>query len=270
MNKLSADAIRNLLPKGTVLGKEIFCLGTVDSTNVRLKELAEAGAPHGTVVMADEQTGGKGRKGRKFESPAGAGLYFSLLLRPSCGAAETVCLTPWTAVAAADAIFNCCDVRPDIKWVNDLLLGGRKLCGILTELGLAPDGKLDYVIIGIGINLTHTREEFDALGLGEIATSLAAEGVQEVCGNKLAAALVVEMDKVAKDFPQDKNLWLARYRSGCITTEKAVRVIRGAENRAAFALEVEDDFSLRVRYEDGTVECVNAGEVSVRGMMGQM
>ena len=201
MEKLCADAIRNLLPKGLVLGKEIICFGRVDSTNVRLKELAEAGAPHGTVVIADEQTGGKGRKGRKFESPAGAGLYFSLLLRPLCSVAETVCLTPWAAVAAAEAVFRCCGTRPDIKWVNDLLLDGRKLCGILTELGLTPDGKLDYVIIGIGINLSHTREQFAALGLDEIATSLAAEGIKGISGNEMAAALIAELDKLARDFP---------------------------------------------------------------------
>jgi len=269
MEKLNAQKIKSLLPEGIALGREICCLDCVDSTNVYLKGLAERGAPHGTVVMADEQTGGKGRKGRRFESVAGAGLYFSLLLRPQCDLADTVNLTPWAAVAVAQAIQNYCGARPDIKWVNDLLLNGRKLCGILTELSVSPVGVLDYAIVGIGINLKQSREEFAALGLGEIATSLAAEGLGEVDRNSLAAALIAELDKLAAQFPQGKELWLSRYRAGCISTGKPVRVIRGDESRAAFSLEVEEDFALRVRYEDGTVESVNAGEVSIRGMMGQ-
>jgi len=269
MEKLNAQQIKSLLPEGTVLAGELHCLDCVNSTNVFLKELAEGGAPHGTVVIADEQTGGKGSKGRRFESVAGAGLYFSLLLRPGCELADTVNLTPWTAVAVAGAIQSCCGVRPDIKWVNDLLLGGRKLCGILTELSASSSGELDYAVIGIGINLKQTREEFAALGLGEIATSLAAEGLGEVDRNTLAAALIAALDTMAAQFPHEKELWLSRYRAGCITTEKPVRVIRGNEFRAAYALEVEDDFSLLVRYEDGTTESVNAGDVSIRGMMGQ-
>jgi BirA family biotin operon repressor/biotin-[acetyl-CoA-carboxylase] ligase len=94
--------------------------------------------------------------------------------------------------------------------------------------------------------------------------------VEAVCGNRVAAALIAALDRMAKEFPIEKEKWLTRYRAGCITTGKAVNVIRGPQSRPAFALEVEEDFSLRVRYEDGTVECVNAGEVSVRGMMGQM
>jgi BirA family biotin operon repressor/biotin-[acetyl-CoA-carboxylase] ligase len=218
--------------------------------------------------MANEQTAGKGSKGRSFASTAGAGLYFSLLLRPGCDLADTVGLTPWTAVAVSEAIFSCCGAKPDIKWVNDLLLNGRKLCGILTELSITPDGALDYAIIGIGINLKQTREDFDALELGEIATSLAAEGFAEVDRSELAAALIAALDRMAAQFPREKERWLACYRAGCISTGRPVRVIRGMQTRNAFALEVEDDYSLRVRYEDGTEESVNAGDVSIRGMMG--
>jgi BirA family biotin operon repressor/biotin-[acetyl-CoA-carboxylase] ligase len=269
MEKLNAQHIRSLLPDGITLGGKLHCLDRVGSTNVFLKELAEEGAPHGTVVMANEQTTGKGSKGRRFESAADAGLYFSLLLRPNCDLADTVALTPWTAVAVAGAISACCGARPDIKWVNDLLLNGRKLCGILTELSIKPDGALDYAIIGIGINLTQTRADFAALELGEIATSLAAEGFAGVSRNALAAALITALDRMAAQFPREKESWLERYRSGCISTGRAVRVIRGDQSRAAQSLTVEDDFSLRVRYEDGTEESVNAGDVSIRGMMGQ-
>lgn len=269
MEKLNAQRIRSLLPEGTTIGGEIHCLECVGSTNVYLKELADRGAPHGTVVVADEQTLGKGSKGRRFESLAGVGLYFSLLLRPDCELADTVNLTPWTAVAVAEAIRSCCGACPDIKWVNDLLLNGRKLCGILTELSVNPAGTLDYAIVGIGINLKQSRADFEALGLGEIATSLAAEGLEAVERSALTAALITEMDKLAAQFPREKAAWLARYRAGCVSTGKAVRVIRGSESRSGYALEVEEDFSLRVRYEDGSEESVNAGDVSIRGMMGQ-
>lgn len=269
MEKLNAQRIRSLLPEGVVLGGEIHCLDCVDSTNIYLKGLADQGAPHGTVVMAEEQTLGKGRKGRRFESLAGAGLYFSLLLRPCCELSDTVNLTPWAAVAVARAIRDSSGVCPDIKWVNDLLLNGRKLCGILTELSVNAAGGLDYAIVGIGINLTQSREDFAALGLGEIATSLAAEGLGGTDRSALAAALIAQLDILAAQFPKEKKDWLARYREGCVSTGRAVNVIRGEESRAAFALEIEEDFSLRVRYEDGSEESVNAGEVSIRGMMGQ-
>lgn len=265
MNEMS---IRALLPVGSTIGKRILCLDRVDSTNDYLKKLALQGAEHGTVVLADGQSGGRGRMGRRFESPAGAGVYLSVLLRPECEPSEIVTLTAWAAVAVCDALEVCCGIRADIKWTNDLLLNGRKLCGILTELVM--DRNMPCVVLGIGLNVVQSREDFDALGLGEIATSLAAEGVSRgVDREMLAAALITALDGMMKEFPQAKKQWLGRYRERCVTLNRPVSVHRTGETLNAFALAVEEDFSLRVRYENGGEECLSAGEVSVRGLLGQ-
>ena len=264
-SSVNEQNIRKLLPPELVLGRTMRCLECTGSTNDELKKLALRGGEHGTVVLADEQTGGRGRMGRRFESPAGAGVYLSALLRLGCPPAEALDLTAWVALAVCDALETCCGVRTDIKWTNDLLLNGRKLCGILTELVM--DGATPCVILGIGLNVTQSRENFAALGLEQIATSLAAEGVT-VEREELAAALIKALDGMMKEFPHKRQLWLGRYRERCITLNRPVTVLLGGERRTAFALAVEDDFTLRVRMEDGVEECLSAGEVSVRSLMG--
>lgn len=262
---MNENTIRGLLPPGRTLGRDIHCLDCVGSTNDYLKELALQGAEHGTVALADRQSGGRGRMGRRFESPAGAGVYLSVLLKPNCPPDELVTLTAWAAVAVREAVENCCGVRPEIKWTNDLLLGGRKLCGILTELVM--DGDTPCVVLGIGLNVTQSREDFAPLGLEDIATSLAAEGVT-VEREALAAAVIAALDGMMEEFPREKERWLNRYREGCMTLNRPVTVHWKGESLAAFALAVEDDFTLRVRWEDGGEELLSAGEVSVRGLLG--
>ena len=132
--------------------KDMFhYLPETDSTNVQLKAMARQGAPHGTVVIAGRQTGGKGRLGRTFHSPENAGVYLSILIRPNCAPGQLMHLTCAAAVAMCDAIEQAAGIRAGIKWTNDLVYGKRKLGGILTELGFSPDGKVDWVIVGIGI-----------------------------------------------------------------------------------------------------------------------
>ena len=116
------------------IGRELLCFDTIDSTNNELKRRAVSGTVDGTVILADQQTGGRGRRGRSFVSPAGKGLYLSAALRPQCPLSEISTLTAWTAVALCDAVESVCGVRPGIKWPNDLVLNRKKLCGILTEL----------------------------------------------------------------------------------------------------------------------------------------
>lgn len=262
---MNETRIRGLLPAERTLGRELLCPQWVGSTNEELKTLALQGGKHGTVMLADGQGAGRGRMGRRFESPEGAGIYLSLLLRLTGEPAKAAQLTAWAAVAVCSALERCCGVRADIKWVNDLLLGGRKLCGILTELVM--DGETPCAILGIGLNVNQSRTELAAVGLGEIATSLAAEGVT-VARETLAAAILTEMEEMMGEFPHAEQKWLERYRALCITKNRPVTVLRGGEPHAAFALAVEDDFSLRVRMEDGHEERLTAGEVSVRGLMG--
>ena len=240
---------------------------SLDSTNDRLKAMAKQGAPHGTILIADRQTGGHGRRGRSFLSPGGVGIYFSLLLRPECAPTELMHLTCATAAAMCDAVENAADFRPGIKWTNDLVFGGRKLCGILTELGFRPSGELDYAIIGIGVNCCQREADFPP-ELQDIAGSLAMVTGRDIDRAKVAAAMMEALYAMSQSLLSGKETLLASYRKDCITIGQEVSLVRGEEIRHGKALDVDDDGALVVAFPDGSIEHVNSGEVSVRGMYG--
>ena len=161
-----------LMDPNRQVGKALVCLDTVDSTNNEVKRRAVDAVPDGLAVVAAQQTGGRGRRGRTFVSPPG-GLYLSALLRPQCPLEQVSALTAWSAVAVCDAIQQVCGVRPGVKWPNDVILEGRKLCGILTELELeAETAALRYVVVGIGVNLSQTEADFGP-EVAPVAISLA-------------------------------------------------------------------------------------------------
>ena len=229
--------------------------------------MAKQGAPHGTILIADRQTGGHGRRGRSFLSPGGVGIYFSLLLRPECAPTELMHLTCATAAAMCDAVENAADFRPGIKWTNDLVFGGRKLCGILTELGFRPSGELDYAIIGIGVNCCQRKADFPP-ELQDIAGSLAMVTGRDIDRAKVAAAMMEALYAMSQSLLSGKEALLASYRKDCITIGQEVSLVRGDEIRHGKALDVDDDAALVVAFPDGSIEHVNSGEVSVRGMYG--
>ena len=267
-NRLSAGAISARLDTEAVVGREIICLEQVDSTNSYLKRRAAEGAPHGLAAAAEEQTGGRGRRGRRFESPRGAGLYLSVLLRPDCTPVKAVNLTAWVGVAVCDAVEAVSGLRPQIKWTNDIILNGRKLCGILTEMSVEGEtGAVQYVVAGMGTNVHERAEDFAAAGLSDIATSLAIEGA-EVDRCALASALLNALDRMTREFPREKARWLEQYRKDCLTPGHEVKLVGPDGERPAKALAVDDDFRLVVAYPDGSTEAVNSGEVSVRGIAG--
>ncbi len=250
-----------------VVGCQVVCLDEVDSTNDELKRRAMAGAVTGLAVTADSQTGGKGRRGRSFQSLAGQGLYLSVLLRPQAPLEQVSQLTAWTAVAVCKAIENTSGVAASIKWPNDVLVEGKKLCGILTELGVeAETGSLSYVVVGMGTNLTQTEADFGP-ELAPVATSLALQGAQ-VTRRELAAALLDELEAMNAAFPHDRADYLAEYRRRCVTLGREVRLVRPDGETSAKALDIDDSFALRVRLEGGREETVSSGEVSVRGVLG--
>ncbi len=254
--------------KGCTVGRNLICLDSVDSTNNYAKQLANEGAPGGTVVVADQQTGGRGRMGNAFDSPSGKGLYLTVLLRPEMEPAQTVNLTAWAAVAVCDALEQITGVRPGIKWTNDIIMQHRKVCGILTEMGLeAESGQLQYVIVGIGINVSQTEEDFGP-ELAEKAVSLAQAGYPAVRRADLAAALIRALDRMVCAFPREKETWLARYRKDCVTVGHQVRLVQKGNEKIAFAREIDDQFALVVTEADGTESIVSAGDVSVRGLLG--
>ena len=147
---------------GCLVGRRLLCLDTVDSTNTECKRRAMAGAREGLAILAEEQSGGRGRLGRSFQSPRGKGLYLSVLLRPPLEPVQVTDFTAWVAVAVCDGVQAACGVRPRIKWTNDIVLNGKKLAGILTELGLESESNaLEYLVTGIGINVNQGPEDFD-------------------------------------------------------------------------------------------------------------
>ena len=238
---------------------------SIDSTNTRAKELAIQGAPHGTVLIADHQTGGRGRRGRSFHSPAGSGIYMSVILRPNCPPSELMHLTCAAAVALCDAVENSCDFRPGIKWTNDLVYGQRKLAGILTELGFNAQGLVDWAIVGIGINCTQEETKFPE-EIRSIAGSLASVSGQTIDRAAVAAAM---MDALYRMDLTQKTEILNQYRTDCITLGKEISLVRADGNiHHGTALDIDEEGALMVRLLDGCMEIVNSGEVSIRGMYG--
>ncbi len=240
---------------------------TIGSTNDHIRSLAKAGAPHGTVVIADHQTGGHGRRGRSFHSPEGVGVYLSILLRLQCQPTELMHLTCAVAVAMCEAVEASAGFRPGIKWTNDLVFGKRKLGGILTELGFTPQGKLDYAIIGVGINCCQSPEDFPE-DIRDMAGSLAMITGRDIDRAKVAAAMMESLHRMDTRLLTEKVRILAQYKADCITVNQDVVLVRGDEKRYGHALDVDAEGALVVRFADGSIEAVNSGEISVRGMYG--
>lgn len=239
----------------------------ITSTNDVLKQMAVQGAPHGTVLIADRQTGGRGRRGRSFLSPAGVGIYLSVLLRPHCKPDELMHLTCAVAGAMCEAVERSAGFRPGIKWTNDLVYRKRKLAGILTELGFTPDGLVDYAVIGIGVNCCQKPEDFPS-EIQNIAGSLATVSGHDIDRAKVAAAMVDALYEMDCRLLTGKAALLDGYRRDCITIGQDISVVRGDTVRHGHALDVDEEGALIVRFPDGHTEAVNSGEVSVRGMYG--
>ena len=241
---------------------------TIDSTNTRAKELAAAGAAHGTVLIADSQTGGRGRRGRNFHSPAGSGIYMTVILRPECSPGDLMHLTCASAVAMCEAVEDSCGIRPGIKWTNDLVVGRRKIAGILTELGFGSRGGVDYAIIGVGLNCCQAESDFPE-EIRDIAGSLHTVTGKAVDRAAVAAAMIDALYRMDRTLLTWKDSMMEQYRKDCITLGKAVSLVKAdGIVRHGTALDVDADGGLLVQFDDGAEETVNAGEVSVRGMYG--
>lgn len=247
---------------------QLHCFHTIGSTNTYAKELAANGASHGTVIVADRQTGGRGRMGRSFHSPGTLGIYLSVILRPNCTPDKLMHLTCAAAVAMCDAVEAAAGIRPGIKWTNDLVFGTRKLGGILTELALdAKTGLVRYAVIGIGINCCQTPADFPE-EISQIAASLSMVTGKDIDRSTLAAAMIAALMKMDAHLLTNQDAIMTAYRANCITLGKQVSVVRGDTAEHATALDVDDLGALIVRFEDGRTEAVNSGEVSIRGMYG--
>ena len=267
----------DLLSKGAISAyltddrsEDLYVYDSVGSTNTVLKDLAANGSKSGTVVIADHQASGKGRRGRSFESPSGVGIYLSYLLKPQSGLNRISDLTSWTAVAVSDAIRNAYGLETSIKWVNDLLMNKKKICGILTEVTVEGEsGFIDTCIIGIGINVNESSFPDE---LKDIATSISIENGGKIFERaKLAAEIIKSMDRLKDNWPDD-SYYLEKYRELNITTGSKITAFPitkdNSQGKSGTALEINEDFSLKVQFDDGSIEDLKSGEVSVRGLYG--
>ena len=204
----------------------VRCFAQIDSTNSYLKAEAMRGAPDGLCAIADRQTAGRGRAGRPFRSDAGQGVYLSMLLRPNCVPTAAMTMTAHVAVAVCRAL-EACGAQPGIKWTNDLVLGTKKLCGILTELTVeAETGTVDSIVAGIGVNVRQRPEDFPP-ELRAIAGSVRSETGLEISRARLAAEMVRALDRMYLDWQRDPRAYLDDYRARCVTVGRPVRVVRG-------------------------------------------
>ena len=255
-----------------LLGGDPFCADAVgeypapvyvherlDSSNQTAKRLALAGAPHGTGVVGGQQSAGRGRMGRRCESPAGKGIYLSLVLRVPVPASEALGVTVGAAVAVARAVQKLCGIELGIKWVNDLYYQGKKVCGILTEAGTSVEsGLLEWLVVGIGLNLTATAEDFPP-ELTAKAGSLYPGGPAPVSRAALAGAIGRELLALCPGFE-----CLDEYRARCFVPGHWVTVCTGTETYAAQALSIDDAGRLVVQREGGRIEALRCGEVTIR------
>ncbi|MBY9081681.1 biotin--[acetyl-CoA-carboxylase] ligase [Paenibacillus sp. HN-1] len=235
---------------------------TVVSTQEAAKELAEQGAPEGTAVMAEEQTGGRGRLGRKWHSPKGKGIWMSAVLRPSIPLQLTPQLTLLAGAAVCAAIRRETGVDAGIKWPNDLLVNGRKLCGILLESCAWPSG-LQYTIAGIGISANLTEEDYPE-ELREIGTSLLIESGQEIDREELARAVLKELETLYGVYlEQGLDPIAALWSEMSVTLGRRVMLRTPEGPQEGTALRLEEDGGLVVRRRDGETETLYAGEIAL-------
>lgn len=256
-NILSSERIGKYLETDT-LGRNLIVLDEVDSTNNYAKNLAQNGAENGTAVIADYQTAGKGRLGRTFVSPKGTGLYISVILRNDISISSAQLITSCAAVAAAEAVEEICGCDVKIKWVNDLFLGGRKLCGILTEASITD--KLEYVIIGIGINAGRISGKIPS-ELEEIATSIEQETGKNINRNQLCAVLLKKLEYRLSQL--ESGRFIDEYRRRSMIIGETVLIEERGVRRKGKAVAIADDAGLTIEFDDGEIRTINSGEARI-------
>ena len=241
---------------------DLHLIPEIGSTNAALLEKANTGSPEGTVLIAGMQTNGKGRLGRRFYSPADTGIYLSVLLRPeSFSPEQAVRLTTIAAVAACEAVEESSGKTAGIKWVNDICLDGKKVCGILTEGTVSMEtGLMDSVVLGIGINAYPPENGFPK----ELQTIAGAVFDEQRCDgrNSLAAGFLNHF--MARYMDRDLSKYVPEYRRRSLAIGRNITILSPDGKRHAYAEDVDEACRLVVRNEDGSTEHLAAGEISIR------
>ena len=261
-NYLNESSLKSLL-HNKIIGKNLIVLDSVDSTNDYLKKLGNEGCENGTVVIAREQTKGKGRLGRTWQSKKDDGIAFSVLLRPNVAPSEVSAITPLAGLAVCKAIREYTKLDCVIKWPNDIIVGRKKLVGILTEMSAEFDA-VEYVITGIGINVDHTSFPEE---IAFKATSLLLETGRHVDKNEFLACVVEHIEnEFVKNNLELTPTALSEYTDLCATLGRSVTFQRGTRRISGMAVGVSEHGELKVMMSDGTISLVNSGEVTVQGI----
>lgn len=243
------------------IGRNVRYFERTGSTNREARELAGQGAPEGTLVVAEEQAGGRGRLGRGWFSPYARGIWCSLILRPDVHPAQAPPVTMLSAVALARAVKDSTGVAPGIKWPNDLLVDGKKICGILTEMSADMD-RVNYLVVGMGLNVN--TEDFPE-ELKEIATSLKIKAGAHLSRRLILQRLLLEFEKFYRLWLNEGfNPVLKEWKENCVTLNRPVRVTSARESWEGWAEDVDDTGALLLRLPDGSIKQVLAGDVSLR------
>lgn len=258
---LSPQGIRRFL-KPEYRDLDLTVLPTAPSTNALVREKANQGCPEGCIIIACEQTDGRGRYGRQFFSPVDSGVYLSLLLRPTaCSPQQATCLTAAAAAAMCQAIEAVTGQQPGIKWVNDIFLHGKKVCGILTEAAVGLEtGTLNYMVLGAGVNLYPPVKGFP-------------EEIQSIAGSVLERSCPEAKNRLVGEFLNrfwdfyshpECRAYLEDYRSRSLAIGQNVTVLSAGRAVSAYAYGIDDDFRLLVRYENGDTEALSYGEIRIQ------
>lgn len=258
---LSPQGIRKYL-KSDYLNMDITVLSTIKSTNLYVREKAISGQSEGYTVFANEQTEGRGRYGRSFFSPYGTGIYMSVLLRPdNYSTQQAVRITTMAAVAMCEAIEAVSGEIAQIKWVNDIYVNDKKVCGILTEGSFdLESGIMEYAVLGVGVNVYYPEGGFPK----ELNQTVGAifNSTNNDMKNKLAADFINRFMKYYTSGEQ--KAYIQKYRRRCFVIGKQITVISKGQTRKALAIDVDDECGLLVRYEDGKEECLSSGEIGIK------
>ncbi len=258
--EFSIEELKTLI-KGD-FGKEIVFRETIDSTNTLATELAEKGVAHGTLVLADNQTKGKGRLGRMWLSPPKSNIYMSIILRPEIAPKDATMLTMMSAVAAANAVRKATGLKADIKWPNDLLVSDKKLGGILTELKSDPD-RVIFSVIGIGINVNIKQNNFPS-DIRPIATSVREEMGKSYPRTLLIAGILEEMEKWYKVLIKKGRMpVLEEWKKLSSTLGRKVKATVGNEIFTGTATDIDEEGMLILKLQSGVLKRISAGDITM-------
>ncbi|MDI3310553.1 MAG: biotin--[acetyl-CoA-carboxylase] ligase, partial [Thermoanaerobacterium sp.] len=243
-------------------GRNYLYFDSISSTNDYAKEIA-LNSPDGTTIVAEEQTSGRGRMGRLWVSYKKQGIWMSIILKPDIAPNDAVKLTQVAAVSLVDAIKETANLISYIKWPNDIIVSGKKVCGILTEMNGEID-KINFIVVGIGVNVNVDSFPVD---LQDKATSLSIEASKKIDRKLLTASILNNFEKYYRTFLDEGFLNIRNLcKEYSLTLEKDVKVIIGNKEYVGRAIDIDDDGNLIIMFKNGEKKAITSGEVSIRGL----